>query len=102
MTMPMQWIGPDESLAVGDVGFLIEFVRGAVSNWVLRDTPAHTSTFHNPQLNGWCGTYDDTATHAHGMAKVVKVARSGRAQVQHLEGEELIAALEELGYPGLD
>lgn len=99
-----KWIGPSEDLDVGQIGFLIEFsnpVKGS-ETWVLRDTPAHTNQSHQPQLSGWCGSYNDTSTHAHGMAKVVKVARNGRAQVVALNGAELTDALEELGYPELD
>jgi hypothetical protein len=98
----MQWIGPDESLNVGDVGFLIEFSNPSKSEtWTLRDTPAHTNQSHQPRLHGWCGSWNNTNTNAHGMVKVVKVAKNGRAQVVQLEGDELRAALEELGYPEL-
>jgi hypothetical protein len=102
--MTTQWIGPDESLNVGDVGFLIEFSNPFKhsENWVLRDTPAHTNQSHEPRLRGWCGSWNDTSTNAHGMAKVVRVARNGRAQIVHLVGDELAAALEDLGYPDLD
>jgi len=96
------WIGPDETLKVGDFGFLIvKDDNFGGERWSLSDTPAHTNMSHEPRLNGWCGTYNDIATFARGMAKVVKIARNGRAQVVRLGGVELVEALEELGYPEL-
>jgi hypothetical protein len=99
-----KWIGPAEDLEVGQAGFLIEFSNPykRSETWVLRDTPAHTNDSHEPRLEGWCGSWNDTSTHAHGMAKVARVARNGRAQVVAITGAELTAALEELGYPELD
>ena len=35
------------------------------------------------------------------MARVERLARNGRALVRKLDGDELAAALEELGYPEL-
>lgn len=101
--MSTKWIGPDEDLRVGDVGFLIEISNPykRTETWILRDTPALTNQSREPLLHGWCGSYNDTSTNAHGMARVVKVARNGRAQIERLSGEDLEAALEELGYPEL-
>lgn len=101
--MTTKWIGPSAEYEVGQIGFLIEFSNPLKhsENWVLRDTPAYTDQSHEPKLHGWCGSYNDTSTNAHGMGKVVKVARNGRAQIVMLTGEELSAALEELGYPEL-
>ena len=101
--MTTLWIGPDESLSVGDVGFLIEFSNPFKHSetWVLRDTPAYTNQSRQPTLSGWCGSWNDTSTHAHGMVQVVKIARNGRAQVVTLGGDELANALDELGYPDL-
>lgn len=96
------WIGPDDSLSVGDTGFLVETARhGCAGSCSLRSVPAHTNMSHEPRLHGWCGTYNDSATHARGMARVVKLARNGRALVRGLDGDELRAALEEFGYPEL-
>jgi len=98
-----QWIGPDENLKVGDVGFLIEFsnaIRGS-EHYGVRDTPAHTNQSHQPRLHGWCGTYNDLATYGRGMVRVERVAKNGRALVRQLAGAELAAALEDLGYPEL-
>jgi hypothetical protein len=44
---------------------------------------------------------NNTSTTAEGMGIVEKVARNGRALVRPLDGPELMAALEELGYPEL-
>jgi hypothetical protein len=99
-----RWIGPDETLEVGSVGFLIGRCRtmnGGATSYHLSDTPAHTNQSHEPRLAGWCGTTNDIATYAVGLAKVTKLARNGRAFVVPVEGEALTAALEELGYPEL-
>ncbi len=102
--MTTKWIGPDETLSLGDVGFFIEFHNENTGGerYELRDTPAHTNRSHQPRLVGWCGTYNNIGTHAAGMAKVIRVAKNGRCLVQFLEGDELQAELEELGYPDLD
>lgn len=97
------WIGPDETLRVGDVGFMVRHAN-AMKGWVrieIRDTPAHTNQSHQPRLSGWCGTTNDVATYADGMARVERVAKNGRALVRRLESDDLAAALEELGYPEL-
>lgn len=101
--MKTQWIGPDENLALDQVGFLIRFSNenNAGTRYVLRDTPASTNQSHEPRLHGWCGSYDNISTTAEGMVKVIRMARNGRALVQELEGEELANGLEELGYPEL-
>ena len=101
--MTTQWIGPDETLSLGDKGFLIEFenTNTGGERYELRDTPAHTNQSHQPRLVGWCGSYNNLGTHANGMAKVIRVAKNGRCLVQFLEGDELQAALEGLGYPDL-
>lgn len=98
-----QWIGPDETLSVGDVGFLVGFsntVKGS-TRYALRDTPAYTNQSHRPLLYGWCGTWNDLSTNACGMVRVERVAKNGRALVRQLEGAELTAALDDLGYPEL-
>lgn len=101
--MTTKWIGPDETMSVGDVGFLINFcnpIRGS-DRYELRDIPAYTNQSHQPRLHGWCGSYNDLSTNACGMARVERVAKNGRALVRELEGDELAAALDELGYPEL-
>ena len=101
--MTQNWIGPDETLSVGDVGFLIRFsnaIKGS-ERYEIRDTPAHTNQSNQPRLEGWCGTWNDLSTDACGMAKVERMAKNGRAFIRNLDGDELQAALEELGYPDL-
>ena len=101
--MTSMWIGPDETLSAGDVGFLIAKtnVLRSSTRHELRNTPAHTNQSHEPRLHGWCGTYNDLSTSARGMVRVERMAKNGRAYVRELEGDELAAALEELGYPEL-
>lgn len=101
--MSTMWIGPDESLSVGDVGFLIEISNDVqrYERWVLRDTPAAENQSRRPRLHGWCGSYNGTSTNAHGMGKVVRTAKNGRAQVVSLTGDDLAQALDCLGYPDL-
>jgi hypothetical protein len=103
LEMTTQWIGPDENLKLNDVGFLIRFDNSntGAERWELRDTPACKNISHEPVLNGWCGSYNNISTNATGMSKVVRVARNGRCLVQSIDGQELKAALEELGYPDL-
>lgn len=100
MTATM-WIGPDLTLEVGQTGFLIEHSH-ATQGWTrhnLTMLPAHTNVSHQPKLNGWCGTWNDVATRAHGVWVVERIARNGRAFIRELEGESLRAALDDLGYP---
>jgi hypothetical protein len=102
--MKSQWIGPDENLTLGDVGFLIEFsnpMNGGYERFELRDTPACRNQSRKPLLNGWCGSYNDLSTNAHGMGKVVRIAKNKRCLIEPLEGDELQAALADLGYPDL-
>ena len=97
------WVGPDETLIVGKIGFLVA-KHHTLKDWTrheLRDAPAHTNPSHVPRLTGWCGTYNDVSTTASGMARVERVAKNGRAFVRELTGAELTAALDEFGYPEL-
>lgn len=102
-TMKTVWIGPDDTLVVGQAGFLIER-SNVMQGWrrhSLESLPAHTNQSRRPRLHGWCGTTNDVATYAHGMARVVRLAGNGRALVEVLAGDELRQALPELGYPEL-
>lgn len=101
--MTTKWIGPDESLAVGQIGFLVEHSDSMTgrTRFELRNLPAHTNQSHKPRLEGYCGTYNDVATYGRGVVKVVRMAANGRALVQVLEDDALTSALEELGYPEL-
>ena len=97
-----RWIGTEsDQFTVGQTGFLVELhhVTKGWRRFDLRDHPPKTNMSLQPRLNGWCGTTGDVACHAHGMARVERVARNGRAFVRELEGDELAAALDELGYP---
>ena len=98
-----QWIGGEFSdYTVGQVGFLVLVSpEQRADRYDLRDSPPHTNQSHEPRLNGWCGTTDNVAVYGRGMARVVRVARNGRALVVPLEGEDLRAALDTLGYPEL-
>jgi hypothetical protein len=101
--MTTLWIGPDETLTAGQIGFLVEKSH-TLNGWTryeLRDTPPYTNQSRQPMLHGWCGSYNDLSTSGHGMARVVRLAKNGRALVQELEGNELVEALEEFGYPEL-
>jgi hypothetical protein len=101
--MATMWIGPDETLEVGDVGFLVErrdITRGSAT-FSLQERPPYTNQSNEPRLEGWCGTWNDLSTHGRGCARVIKVARNGRALVKTLSGSELSAVVEELGYPDL-
>jgi hypothetical protein len=97
------WIGSDPYLSVGDVGFLVECQHN-LQGWTrysLQDVPACTNMGHAEQLHGWCGTTNDVAVYARGVAKVERLAKNGRVRVQRLFGADRAAALEELGYPEL-
>ncbi len=101
--MTTMWIGPDETLNVGDKGFLIE-ISHTTDRWErheLRDTPAYTNQSRKPKLNGWCGSYNNVATYGRGVWEVVRVAKNGRAFIKELEGDEMQAVLDYLGYPDL-
>ena len=102
MTKTM-WIGPDDGVSVGDTGFLIETSNPitGMDNYRLSDLPAHTNQSNQPRLTGWCGTYNDVSTDAVGVWRVESAAKNGRLKIQRLEGDDLHAALDELGYPDL-
>ena len=94
---------PDESLRVGDTGFLILLSHpGRAEQYIVRDTPAQTNRSFEDRLHGWCGSYNDLSTYACGIARVVRVARNGRVLVTQLTGASRSSALDELGYPDLD
>ncbi len=98
------WIGTEyDVFTVGQVGFLVE-ISHTMKGWTrreLRDHPARTNQSCEARLYGWCGTTNDIYVHAQGMARVEKVARNGRALVRLLDGDEMMAALSDLGYPDL-
>ena len=101
-----QWIGDgyEGEYQIGQIGFLLRSVNynnGCVERYSLADRPGITNQSHEPRLRGWLGTTCNVALYAEGMAKVVKLARNGRALVAPLQGADLAVALDELGYPDL-
>lgn len=83
---------------VGDVGFLLELTpSNNISRIELRDSPARTAGSLTDVLYGFIP--GRTSVEALGAAKVTEVARNGRGKVVTLWGDELSAALNELGYP---
>lgn len=100
----MDWIDNEAGAPVGTVGFLIErcwVMQRGRTRLELRDRPAQTNMSLRDRLYGWCGTTNDVAVHAEGMARIVRTCRNGRAQVARIRGEELTAALTAAGYPDL-
>lgn len=104
MSEKARWIGTEnDQFEIGQTGFLVE-VSHTMKGWTrfdLRDRPATTNQSYGPRLHGWCGTTNDIAIYGHGMARVERIAKNGRAFVRQLEGDDLLAALDELGYPEL-
>lgn len=90
----------------GYVGYLVSKSH-ATKGWetfTLGEEPARTNVSREPRLHGWCGSYNDVATHAHGIAKVVKINKAEtRAYVTVLadDSPEAEAFKEETGYPEL-
>ena len=102
ITKPL-WIGPDESLRVGDTGFILHLSHiDRADRYIVRDTPARTNRSFEDRLYGWCGSSEDLSTYACGIVRVVRVARNGRVLVTPLTGVARSTALAELGYPDLD
>ena len=103
MTDKHMWIGPDEMLKVGDFGFLIEKSHDnhGWTRYELCDTPEVANISREPRLYGWCGSYNNLSTTGCGMYRVKRVAKNSRCYIEQLEGAELAAALEDLGYPEL-
>jgi hypothetical protein len=88
----------------GQIGFIIERSPSLTQDGpslVGLGRPAHTNQSHEPRLEGWCGTTNGIAVHAHGVGCVMQVYKNGRAKVVRLRGAEERAALAELGYPDL-
>ena len=90
---------------VGTVGFLARVQdqnHGCAEVYTLTQRPRRTNQSHEPRLNGWCGTTNNVAVFAEGMARVARVTKNERCLLVALSPEEQEAALERLGYPGLD
>lgn len=94
------WID-DASYAVGDIGFLVRTSpQGQSERYSLNQRPAHTNRSHEPKLFGWCGETNNVSVDAEGLAEVVKILPSGRAQIKKVEAT--LERLEALGYPELE
>lgn len=91
----------------GEPGFLVQSSRdGGACVWRLTDRPLHTNQSHEPKLGSadehvWCGTTDNVARYACGLALVTKTHANGRARIEAIEPKHVPAALEWLGYPEL-
>lgn len=100
-----KWIGgEDDTFKVGDVGFLVNTYHETKlwDVYKLRQHPPKTNQSFQPRVYGWCGTTNGVACNGYGLARVVKVAKNGRAMVKHLSAEEATQMLsDELGYPDL-
>jgi hypothetical protein len=97
------WIDSDTyGMQVGQVGFLVKterHERGMPTRRHLQSRPAHTNMSNEPRLTGWCGTTNNVATFAEGLARVVRIAQNGRALVERVKPTR--AVLKSLGYPDL-
>ncbi len=101
--MAQMWIDEQEEFGAGDSAFLISFYNENTggTRYTLRNQPAYTNVTNEPRLNGWCGSYNNISTHAEGVVKVVRIAKSGRYLVAHLTLKENEDFLNEMGYPEL-
>jgi len=97
------WIDPNHAMGVEDVGFLVEITDNNLGSnrYEVWSAPAHTNMSREPLLYGWCGSWNNRATEACGMVRVIREAKNGRLLVQELEGADLAAELEKAGYPDL-
>ena len=104
--MKQLWMdNQDDMHTVGDRGYLVERSH-AFNGWTsygLYDRPAHTNQSHKPRLEGWCGTTNDGGVYGHGIGRIVKTTKNGRAQVVKItDAVEIAEYLEESGYPDLE
>lgn len=100
-----KWIGGGwaDRHEIGQVGFLIEIIpQGCADHWELSDLPGRTNMSHEPRLDAWLGETNNVNRYAHGIVRVTRIARNGRALVIQLTGDDVTAALEELGFPELE
>jgi hypothetical protein len=82
------------------IGFLVQREpEGKAARYSLSGTPAHTNQSREPRLFGWCGTTDNTAVYACGLATVAKKANNGRVLLKRVEATPEL--LEALGYPDI-
>lgn len=101
-------------LSEGAAGFLYEVApQGEIEHLELSDEPCLTNRSHEPRLRGWCGSTNNCATTAMGLARVTTTeahpdedwdpTAAGWARVVRIArgSAEETAALAALGYPGL-
>lgn len=103
------WIGQGDEYGfsdytVGQEGFLVQrsnpYQRR--ESWELSNVPAHTNGSHMPRLHGWCGETDNVSVYAHGVARVTRVAKNGRALVEVVtDAADIARILDAFGYPEL-
>lgn len=90
---------------IGEVGFLVErhhLTNGGEPTFALQERPACKNLSGAPTYEGWCGTTNDNYLCAHGLARVLRIAKNERVLVERLTDDtEISAQLEELGYPDL-
>ena len=94
---------PNPPLQLGDMGFLVSRApQGQATIYNLYDRPAHTNQSHEPTLHGWCGTTNNCSINAHGIGRVTRTTKNGRAQIETVtDPAEIAAFLDEAGYPEL-
>lgn len=102
------WMGPHaphgyKEPAVGITGFIVEVANldTGASRFELRDHPVTRERTLEPTLYGRTEAINNRRYGAHGMGRIVRVARNERYLVEELSGADEAAALEELGYPDL-
>lgn len=98
-----KWAGDARHrFTVGEVGFLMELKpEYGQKRLEVRDSPVRTAGSLDDILFGEVSG-GRTFVEALGVAKITEVAKNGRGKVQTLWGEDLDAALLELGYPEID
>ena len=101
------WINAyDAETDVGEIGFLVRSVdfnrRNPEDRFSIQRRPEHTNQSHEQRLRGWCGTTNNHARYAEGLARVVRITPGNRAMVLRVDRpHEVQQALERLGWPGL-
>jgi hypothetical protein len=98
------WIDANEH-EVGDVGFLIETQNlnrpQQEPQYHIQNNPGRKNLSGEASLDEWLGNTNNIYRAAHGIGKIVRVTKNGRALVAILNEAETERALEELGYPDL-
>lgn len=105
--MSSHWLDFDACLdgaaAVGMVGFLIAVkdTSNGGEKLSLRSNPARGNRSGDPILYGWAGETNNRSVYGMGLAKIDRIAHTGRVHVTQIGGDDLRTALEEHGYPDL-